>query len=211
MVAAKFSWIKPDVYVGAVGRLCSVLNGDVDHRLRRHTVYMPRICPTPLYIAVFNLQSHTDLFAKPYNNKITSSHINIVHNSHRYPLIAAVTVGCTMGTYLSIRNFWTSPGVEWQKDLRTADIKSDVDTYTNMAVTYKNTGLYRNLSKVWWGMVVSFLTFPMLSKTMQTVCVSRVTRTPPHNTQYLSPHMGTKDELYLQDNHGKPTSQYQHH
>lgn len=55
-----------------------------------------------------------------------------------------------MGTYLSIRNFWTSPGVEWQKAIRTADIKSDAPTYNDIATTYKTTGLYRNLSKVWW-------------------------------------------------------------
>lgn len=118
-----------------------------------------------------------------------------------------------MGTYLSIRNFWTSPGVEWQKDLRKADIKSDVDTYSNMAVTYKNTGLYRNLSKVGVVCVAAiaereFCTEFVLCQRVLCCCLYKDMLA--FNTQYLSPHMGTKDELYLQDNHGKPTTQYQH-
>lgn len=34
--------------------------------------------------------------------------------------------------------------------------------------------------------------------------------TLPGALQYMSPHMGAKDELYLLDNHGKPTTQYHH-
>lgn len=65
-----------------------------------------------------------------------------------YPLIAAVSVGCSMGVYIMTRKMFFDPSVDLNRERRQYQVKPESSGYEDKARSYQHSAIFEQVSKL---------------------------------------------------------------